>query len=80
MVSFGGVGLPLYGVTRRQPLASGRTPYGDATSTKPDLSEFTGSPPCWAYPWWRDPPRPIPTAAPAFGIAANPVAEPLSTS
>ena len=63
---------PIFGVPHEQVFqmsptlchtSSGGTPYGAATSTKPCLSDITGSPPSWAHPHSAGPNPPGPGAA-----------------
>jgi hypothetical protein len=61
------LGYPFSGCPRQRHALWEISPYGDATSTKPHLSDFTGSPPIRACPHRRDPPRPVPMTAQATG-------------
>src|SRR5262245_5715996 len=75
-ISIDGVGLTPKGVTKTEPRFVGRFPYGDATSTKPQLSRFTGSPPSGhAQCRRRDPTRPVRRPPWGFQTAVTRVTE-----
>ncbi len=55
------------------PRARGSSPYGDATSTKPCIPEFTRPPPSWALPSAAGPNPPSPETALGFeGLSRSP--------
>ena len=57
------------------PRARGSSPYGDATSTKPCIPEFTRPPPSWALPSAAGPNPPSPeTALGLEGLPRSPKA------
>ena len=68
-------GVPFEQVFQMSPTpchtSSGGTPYGAATSTKPCLSDITGSPPSWAHPHSAGPNPPGPGAAQRLSGAAT---------